>query len=173
MPPTARWLRRRQTGAAALLLYTLLAVAMMAPLAPDVLPFTGAQDIGNHVSGIIEAKNALAEGQFPIRVAPHQNHNERYAIYQFYGNLPYTVGGPRARWRRRGLRVGAGYGLGLVLSAWYVAPQQTLLPHMCEGLAPPVGHVAWLTPLGVLLAPSVALPDHLGTIYIACQEHFG
>ena len=64
------WLRRRQSAAAALLLYTLLAFAMMAPLAPKALPFTGARDIGNHVSGVVEARNALAEGQFPIRVAP-------------------------------------------------------------------------------------------------------
>ena len=41
-------------------LYTLLAVAMMAPLAPDALPNTGPScDICNHVSGIIEARNAL------------------------------------------------------------------------------------------------------------------
>src|SRR5207302_97610 len=40
-------------------------------------------------------------------------------------------------------------------------------------LASPVGNAAWLTPLGVLLAPSVALPDHFGSIYIPCQEHFG
>src|SRR5262245_59584010 len=89
----ATWLRRRQTAAAALLLYILLAVAMMAPLAPPGLPLTGAHDIASHVSGVIEARNALVEGQFPIRVAPHQNNRERYALSQFYGNLPYTVGG--------------------------------------------------------------------------------
>src|SRR5205809_7081136 len=93
MRPLATWLRRRQTAAAALLLYTLLAVAMMAPLAPPGLPLTGADDIANHVGGIVEARNALLEGQFPIRVAPHQNNHERYALFQFYGNLQYTVGG--------------------------------------------------------------------------------
>ena len=81
------WLRRRQSAAAALLLYTLLAFAMMAPLAPQALPFTGAQDIGNHVSGVIEARNALAEGQFPIRVAPHQNDHERYALKAIRGDF--------------------------------------------------------------------------------------
>ena len=40
-----------------------------------------------------EAKNALAEGQFPLRVAPKQNDGSRYPIFQYYGNLPYTVGG--------------------------------------------------------------------------------
>jgi len=77
------WFRRRQTGAAALLLYTLLAFAVMAPLAPQALPFTGAQDICNHVSGIVEARNALHEGQFPLRVSPRQCNNERYALSSF------------------------------------------------------------------------------------------
>src|SRR5260370_10891204 len=57
------------------------------------MPETGAQDLAKHVSVIVEARNALAEGQFPVRVAPNQNRGERYAIFQFYGNLPYTAGG--------------------------------------------------------------------------------
>jgi hypothetical protein len=298
----AAWLRRRQRDGAALLLYTLLAIAMMAPLAPDALPSTGPScDICNHVSGIIEARNALEEGQFPVRVPPHQNHNERYALFQFYGNLPYTLGGAlylatdaspydiwkyivtgalvlggfftyclgrsltrqtlpalgagvifvtapylltdihgrvaypeiisftllpvvfhcawrcfagrglgavlasgiawcslslthnitffygslflglfflsyvalRRRLLVRWLRVGGGYGLGLLLAAWYIVPQQMLVPQLCDGLSTPVQNVAWLTPLGVLLAPSVALPVHLGSPYIAMPEHFG
>jgi hypothetical protein len=295
------WLRRRQTGSAALLLYTLLAVAMMAPLAPQALPFTGAFDICNHVSGIVEARNALREGQFPIRVSPRQCNNERYALFQFYGNFPYTLGGAIYRvsradpymiwkgivtgclvvggfftyrsgrvltrqalpsvaagvvfvtapylltdihgrtaypeivsfallpavfyyaWRcfaGRGLgavlasgvtwcclalshnitflygslyiglfflsylalkrrllgrwtRVGAGYALGWLLAAWYLVPQQLLVPKLVVGLVWPVQEQAWLTPLGVLLAPSVALPVHLGSPYIAQPEHFG
>src|ERR1700677_2191529 len=59
--PMARiqgWLRHRQVGFTALALYTVLAVAMMGPMAPVALHHTGAQDLCNHVSGIIEAKNA-------------------------------------------------------------------------------------------------------------------
>jgi hypothetical protein len=298
LPP---WIRRRQTGAAALILYTLLALAMMAPLAPEALPFSGAQDIANHVSGVIEARNALEEGQFPIRVPPHQINGERYPLFQFYGNLPYTLGGALylvtdadpyalwklvvtscliiagyftyrtalrltrqklpalaagavfitapylltdihgraayselvafallpvifyyawrsfatrrwgpvlaagigwcalalshnitflygslflglyflsyAAWRRRlaprWLRVGAGYVLGWLLAAWYLLPQQLLLPDLASGLLTPVQDAAWLTPLSVLLAPSVALPVHLGSPYIVMPEHFG
>jgi uncharacterized membrane protein len=85
--------RRWGTAAGALLLYLLLALAILSPLASDAMPDTPAQDLANHVSGIIEARNALAEGQFPIRVAPNQNNRERYPIFQFYGNLPYTAGG--------------------------------------------------------------------------------
>jgi hypothetical protein len=76
-----------------LLLYLLLAGIVLAPLADDHIPDSPACDLANHVSGIIEARNALAEGQFPIRVAPTQNGGTRYPIFQFYGNLPYTLGG--------------------------------------------------------------------------------
>src|SRR5579885_1980420 len=92
-PTAAALVNHYRRPAAALLLYALLAVALMAPLASTVLPDTPAQDLANHVSGIIEAGNALAEGQFPIRVSPHQCHDERYPTFQFYGNLPYTAGG--------------------------------------------------------------------------------
>jgi hypothetical protein len=84
---------RYRRPAAALVVYTLLAVALMSPLASSVLPDTPAQDLADHVAGIVEARNALAEGQFPIRVSPRQCNNERYPTFQFYGNLPYTVGG--------------------------------------------------------------------------------
>src|SRR5438874_2629637 len=86
---------RRRSGAliGLLLLYLVVVLAMLSPLASDVMPDSSAQDLANHVSGIIEARNALAEGQFPIRVAPNQLNRERYPIFQFYGNLPYTVGG--------------------------------------------------------------------------------
>jgi hypothetical protein len=296
------WLRRRRTGAAALLLYTLLAIAMMGPLAPKPLPLTDALDMCNHVSAIVEARNALREGQFPIRVPPHQCDHERYALFQFYGNFPYTLGGAVFRvthanpyiiwkwlvtgcligggfftyrcaraltrqvlpalaagvlfvtapylltdihgrcaypeifsfgllpavfyfaWRsfasrgwavvlasgvtwcllalshnitflfgsayfglfflsyaalrrslvRRWCRVGAGYAAGWLLAAWYLVPQQMLLPHLCTAtLLIPVGYSTWLAPLGVLLAPAVVLPVHLDSPYVAQKEHFG
>jgi hypothetical protein len=301
MSPLKAWLRRRQIGAGALALYTLLALGMMAPLAPRAFPVTGAEDICNHVSGIIEAKNALKEGQFPLRVPPHQCDNARFPLFQFYGNFPYTLGGALYRltrldpytiwklvvmgslvvggfftyrsvrvltrqplpalaagvvfmtapymltdihgrtafpeivsfgllplvfyfaWRSfaarpwgpvlasavswcvlalshnitflygslfiglfflsyfrgqrrrvgRWLRLGSGYGLGCLLAAWYLVPQQMLVPHFGEGLFFPVQDQAWLTPLGVLLSPAVTLPVHLGSPYIAQPEHFG
>jgi hypothetical protein len=74
------------------LLYYLLAVAMLSPLAHHDLPDSPANDCANHVSGIIEARNALLEGQFPIRVAPHACEGMRYPVFQYYGNFPYTAG---------------------------------------------------------------------------------
>lgn len=46
-----------------------------------------------HLSGIIEARNALREGQFPPRVAPNLAGGERYPVFQFYGALPYGLAG--------------------------------------------------------------------------------
>jgi hypothetical protein len=75
------------------LLYTALAFAALSPLAYRELPESPAYDCANHTSGIIEARNALKEGQFPIRVAPHQLDGTRYPVFQYYGNFPYTAGG--------------------------------------------------------------------------------
>jgi hypothetical protein len=293
--------RRLWTHCGVLLLYLVVAVAVMSPLAPEAPPESGADDLGNHVSGIIEARHALEEGQFPIRVAPHQNLQTRYPIFQFYGNLPFTVGGllyratdfnpyliwklvvtasvvvggfftyccgrrltrqtlpavvagamfitapylltdihgrfaypetisfalipavffyamrcfvSRTAWpvlaggvcwsclalshgvtflyaslffglfflsftsvRRKSiarvLRVGLAYALGLCLTAWYIAPQRLLVPHLAGGLLFPVFDCAWLTLLGVLLAPTVVCPVHLPTPYIDIPQHFG
>jgi hypothetical protein len=286
--------------AGALAFYVLVAVVVLAPLASKDVPQTGAQDLANHLSGIIEARNALAEGQFPIRVAPNQLDGARYPIFQFYGNLPYTAGAllylaglspyqawkgvmggalvlgacfvyqlcrrwarrhwpalvagvlfltapytlcdvhgrvaypetvslgllpvvfyflqralarPRAgvvlagaacwsalalthavtylcagtlfglyvlslarlRWKfaRRGTAALAAFALGLGLSAWYVGPQLYLLPQLAGGLAFPLQKSAWLTPLGVLLAPTVLPPVHLPTPLIHSPMQFG
>ena len=320
----ARAARRSRKPAAAAGCYVLLAVVVLSPLASKFMPETGAQDLANHVSGIIEARDALVEGQFPIRVAPRENNGERYPIFQFYGNLSYTAGGllylagmdPYQAWKvvvglalvvggfyiyrccrrrtrafwpsfaagavfitapytlcdlhgrvayseiislgllpvvyfylmrtlarprpgpalasavawtalclthaitfflaslffglytathfpwvacfrglsrlggrngalagprkhgalkslRRLAFVGAAYALGLGLSAWYVGPQLYLLPRLAGGLAFEVGKTAWLTPLGVLLAPTVVPPVPLPTILISMPMHFG
>jgi hypothetical protein len=280
---------RRWKALGILVFYSLLALAMLSPLAADAMPDSPAQDLANHVSGIIEGRNALAEGQFPIRVAPRLNNSERYPIFQFYGNLPYTAGGlfylgtglnPYLIWkivvfmvliigawftyrcamfltRRilpaviagavfitapylltdihsrfaypevvsfaflpcvffytmrsfisrkltyvllsaiawtclalshnitflyaslffsiylltfagfnakffwRIIRVGMGYSVGVLLTAWYLVPQLYLLPHLAINLSASVQspyRVAWLTPLYVLLAPTLVLP---------------
>ena len=46
-----------------------------------------------HLSVILDARDALREGQFPPRVAPAMGGGRRYAMFQFYGNLPYGVAG--------------------------------------------------------------------------------
>jgi hypothetical protein len=78
-----------------------VACAMMAPYAGDRLRESTASDLSVHCSGIIEAYNALAEGQFPARVAPSHNGGHggtdfggvRYPLFQFYGQFPHSAGG--------------------------------------------------------------------------------
>jgi hypothetical protein len=45
------------------------------------------------IGTIVEADNALREGQFPMRVAPTQISGARYPFFQFYGNFPFTAAG--------------------------------------------------------------------------------
>jgi len=101
---------------------------------------------------------AVAQHHLPVRLA-----------------LPRSVFLSYLAFRRRLIgrwsRVGAGYALGWLLAAWYLVPQMLLVPQLVAGLVSSVQDVAWLTPLGVLLAPSVALPIHLGSPYIAQPEH--
>lgn len=82
----------RRSHAGPLLLYTLLAAFFMLPFASTCVVDSPAGDLTAHLSGIIEARNALREGQFPVRVAPNQLDGRRYPILQFYGNFPYTMG---------------------------------------------------------------------------------
>jgi hypothetical protein len=293
--------RQRRLALGAISLYVFLAVVVMSPLASNLMPESQGNDLANHVSGIIEARNALAEGQFPIRVAPKQHREQRYPIFQFYGNFPYTVGGllylltrqnPYVLWKqvvigflvvggfftyrcgrvltrqalpsivagalfltapymltdihgrfafpemvsfallpvvffylirsfvsrrpgyvlgsalawsclalshnvtflygsifyglyvlshtslrktycKRLTRVGIGYLLGMFLTAWYFVPQAFLVPQLMISDLIPVQKWAWLTPLGVLLAPMVVPPVPLPHVLIDLPMHFG
>ena len=78
--------------ASAAALYLVLAFGLLAPMASDlVLP--GALDHANHTAIIVEAKMALNEGQFPLRVAPFEHDRLRYPLFQFYSSTPYLIGG--------------------------------------------------------------------------------
>ena len=90
-PGLMRRLNRPRSPAGPLLLYLFLALAMMYPFFPA--GFRGVGDLYAVVGSTVEAKNALLEGQFPIRVPPNQLDDTRYPIFQFYGNFPYTLSG--------------------------------------------------------------------------------
>jgi hypothetical protein len=75
-----------------LFLIILTATIALSPLASNMLVPNGA-DLLNHLSAIIQAKTALAEGQFPIRVAPFLHSGWRYPFYQFYSPTAYLVAG--------------------------------------------------------------------------------
>lgn len=74
---------RRRSAGGVLLLFALFGALYVIP------PVGG--DRAYHVSGIAEARNALREGQFPIRIAPNVMPGRCYPLFQFYGNLPYTA----------------------------------------------------------------------------------
>ncbi len=83
----ARW--RNPLGV--LCLYLLLAMSLMGPIASDDI-VASAPDHANHTAIIVQARQAMEEGQFPLRVAPWQYDGRRYPAFQFYSTLPYMVG---------------------------------------------------------------------------------
>lgn len=83
-----RW--RIPTGIVSL--YFLLALSLMGPIASDDLIAWGPDHVA-HPSIIVQARQALEEGQFPLRVAPWQHGGKRYPAFQFYSSLPYLAGG--------------------------------------------------------------------------------
>ena len=82
----------RRSDAGPLLLFALFAVFFVLPFRSDRIVLSPASDLNAHLSGIQEARDAFLEGQFPVRVAPHQVERQRYPVLQFYGNFPYAAG---------------------------------------------------------------------------------
>ena len=73
-------------------LYGLVAIAFLAPMASSTI-LSESPDLQLALPMLIQARQALEEGQFPIRVAPAEGGGVRLAVYQFYSQLPYTLGG--------------------------------------------------------------------------------
>jgi hypothetical protein len=86
--PTAKREFGRPSLAGPLLLFALFGAFYVVP------PQGG--DRYQHLSVILDARDALREGQFPPRVAPAMGGGRRYAMFQFYGNLPYGFAGALA-----------------------------------------------------------------------------
>jgi len=79
------------------LFFAVIAAAIVAPLTSnDVIPKLA--DYINHLASIIQAKAALAEGQFPLRIAPLEQAGWRYPLYQFYSPTGYTIAGLLYQW---------------------------------------------------------------------------
>ena len=107
--PSVRWrdrlpvrrlllrLRRTRKDLLVAALLGFVATALLSPLqSNEFFPSTG--EIGNHMGFIVQAKTALDEGQFPIRIAPFQHHGWRYPAFQFYSPFPYIVGALAMKW---------------------------------------------------------------------------
>lgn len=85
------WFERRLKSAGPLLLYSLISLGLLWPYRFSAVRWTG--DMKTVLALVIEARRALAEGQFPIRVAPDLQNGTCYPQFQYYGNFPYTVTG--------------------------------------------------------------------------------
>ena len=86
---------KRKTGKAFipyLFFYSFIAFSLLAPIATDSYIINSADYI-NHLSATIQAKLALEEGQFPLRIAPFQLQGYRYPLFQFYSPTTYTLTG--------------------------------------------------------------------------------
>lgn len=75
-----------------LALFGVIAISLLAPIASNHY-LSEIPDFANHIAGIVQARMAMSEGQFPIRVAPWQNLGWGNAYFQFYSPLPFTLGG--------------------------------------------------------------------------------
>lgn len=73
-------------------LFLVIAISLMGPLGSDSV-FPPSPDHPNHTAAIVQGRQAIDEGQFPLRVAPWQHAAARYPHFQFYSWVPYWVGG--------------------------------------------------------------------------------
>jgi hypothetical protein len=70
--------------------FSVVATGLMAPLASNVF-IPSLTDLPPHVAAVWQARLALDEGQFPLRTAPLERDGRRYAMFQLYGQFPYTI----------------------------------------------------------------------------------
>ncbi len=72
--------------------FGLISLAVMAPIASNTL-IPSSHDFMNHLGAIAQAKMALLEGQFPLRIAPFEHAHMRYPLYQFSSPTSYAFAG--------------------------------------------------------------------------------
>lgn len=75
-----------------LIVYGILALGLLAPIASSDRVLPNIPDVQAHMGLIVQAKLALDEGQFPLRTGPWQYDGWGYPTYQYYGQLPHTLG---------------------------------------------------------------------------------
>ncbi|MEM8779813.1 MAG: 6-pyruvoyl-tetrahydropterin synthase-related protein, partial [Cyanobacteria bacterium P01_G01_bin.49] len=86
------WLFKHRIAIGIIVLYSFIALSLMAPMASSkIIP--SINDTPSHVGYIAQARTAINEGQFPLRVAPLEDNSWRYPGFQFYSQLPYFIGG--------------------------------------------------------------------------------
>lgn len=94
--PAARRSFTAPRSAGPLLLYLLIGLGILWPYRSQ--KFRPAGDLANVMALSIEAERAWREGQFPVRVGPDMQNHLQYAVFQYYGNFPYSVMGGLTAW---------------------------------------------------------------------------
>jgi hypothetical protein len=94
-----RFARRHGRSFGILLLYALLAIAFMSPIASNTtLSKYRESEEYHYIQMISQAKKALDEGQFPLRVSPDRWFGWRFPLYQFYCPGTYMLAGYVQKW---------------------------------------------------------------------------
>ncbi len=79
-----------------ILLFGVLIVSILSPIGSNrFLPST---ELKLYTSGVIQAKMAMDQGEFPIRTAPWQQNGWGNAWFQFYSPVPFTLSGAIYKW---------------------------------------------------------------------------
>jgi ABC-type multidrug transport system fused ATPase/permease subunit len=87
------WLYKNRIAIGIIVLYSFIALSLMAPMASSRIINGNFNDTASHVGYVAQARTAIIEGQFPLRVAPIEDNGWRYPGFQFYSQLPYFIGG--------------------------------------------------------------------------------
>ncbi len=78
----------------ALLLFAVLSIGFLSPMSSDRWwSQHDEHDLYTYLQSIDQACRGLDEGQFPVRVAPDRYNGWRYAFFQWYAPLTYTLAG--------------------------------------------------------------------------------
>ncbi|MGP0129510.1 MAG: 6-pyruvoyl-tetrahydropterin synthase-related protein [cyanobacterium endosymbiont of Rhopalodia musculus] len=86
------WITHYSKNLLVIFLYSMIAIGLMGPMASNSIIFSTGETQA-HLAYLIQGRMALEEGQFPLRIAPYENNGLRYASFQFYSQIPYTLGG--------------------------------------------------------------------------------
>lgn len=70
--------------------FAVIATGLLSPLASNAI-VPDLTDLPPHIAASWQARLALGEGQFPLRIAPSERGGRRYASLQLYGQFPYTT----------------------------------------------------------------------------------
>jgi len=127
------------------ILFGCLSAILLIPIA-SIHGIPNHADYINHVALIIQAKTAILEGQFPLRVAPFEHSGWRYPLYQFSSPTSYLFTGLIYRWITPSSPVAAftlALWCSLMMGAIYMYRTAYFLTH--KKLAAFLGSIVYLT----------------------------